>query len=73
MPFSFLESRGNRMAAERHPRDGKARRDLLSEALDFGFDAPEPVANGLSERIRKVKEKIEELNQRIQRLTTRID
>ncbi len=61
------------MAAERYPRDGKTRRDFLSEALDFGFEPLEPTPNGgLSERIRKVKEKIEELNQRIQRLTTRV-
>lgn len=73
MPFSFLRKKGAPMAAERYPRDGKLKRDLWSDVLDFGFDSTVPAASGgLSERIRKVKEKIEELNQRIQRLTTRV-
>ncbi|MBY0370335.1 hypothetical protein K2X33_06580 [bacterium] len=45
-------------------------RDLLTEILDFGPDgAPAPSAD-ITERIRKVKEKIEEINQRIARLTS---
>jgi len=56
------------MAAHRDPNSKQ--RDLLSEILDFG---PEMDAEGtpdLTERIRKVKEKIEEINERIARLTT---
>jgi TolA-binding protein len=41
--------------------------------LDFGTEAPPPPSPDLSERIRKVKEKIEEINQRIQRLTAQRD
>lgn len=61
------------MPAHRYPADKRGRKDPLSEMLDFGTEAPPPPSPDLSERIRKVKEKIEEINQRIQRLTAQRD
>jgi TolA-binding protein len=61
------------VAAQRNPGDGKNKKDLLSEVLDFGVDSQEEESPGLSDRIRKVKEKIDELNERIHRLTTRTE
>ncbi len=59
------------MGAHRFPlgKNGQSK-DPFSDLLDFGPETPE-ASPDLTERIRKVKEKIEEINQRIARLTTR--
>lgn len=61
------------MGASRHPGQKRPAKDLLSDILDFGPDSPTPESPDLTERIRKVKEKIEEINERITRLTTRTE
>jgi len=61
------------MAAIRNPagnRPGKV--DIVTEILDFGQDSIVEATPDLTERIRKVKAKIEEINERIARLTQRI-
>lgn len=57
------------MAAHRRPFNKQPTRDLLTEILDFGPENTPTPSPDLSDRIRKVKEKIEEINQRIARLT----
>ncbi len=61
------------MAASRNPAQKRAHKDLLSDILDFGPDTTSNESPDLTERIRKVKEKIEEINERITRLTTRTE
>ncbi len=51
-------------------RPGKV--DIVTEILDFGQDSTVVATPDLTERIRKVKAKIEEINERIARLTQRI-
>jgi len=59
------------MAAHRYLGNKRPTKDLLSEVLDFGQENTATEPTEISERIRKVKEKIEEINERIARLTTR--
>jgi hypothetical protein len=46
--------------------------DLMTEILDFGQETAADSQPDLTERIRRVKAKIEEINERIARLTHRI-
>ncbi len=59
------------MSAKRHPEGKRAKQDLLSEILDFGEDTSQETTPAFSEKIRKVKAQIDELQERITRLTQR--
>jgi TolA-binding protein len=61
------------MAAIRNPAGNRTEKvDIVTEILDFGQDSAVDEVPDLTERIRKVKAKIEEINERIARLTQRI-
>ncbi len=59
------------MAATRNPGGNRSEKDLLSEILDFGQETAPETEPDLTERIRRVKAKIEEINERIARLAQR--
>ena len=59
------------MAAHRNRNGNRPEKDLITEILDFGQDSATETTPDLTERIRRVKAKIEEINERIARLALR--